>query len=140
MVMVHTFMGMTCMAYMTEAGELAFKWFLPILFLIICDLSSGIHCAKYRNEDVHFSQALRRTVNKLLVYMCWVIFSVTAGILYESNNFIAFAIGIIIVIEGGSCVSNLLEPRGFHLNWKAVMKWLGTKFGLGDISDVIEKD
>lgn len=139
MVFSHTLLGMACMTYMADAVELAFKWFLPILFLIICDLASGIHCAKYRNEDIHFSQAMRRTGNKLLVYLCWVVFAVTAGMLYESNRFIAFAMSIIIFIEGGSCVSNLLEPRGLMLNWKAVMKWIGTKFNLGDMSDIIEK-
>ena len=47
------------------------KWFMLLaLILIIVDLRFGIAASKKRGERIRFSRAGRRTINKMVDYLC----------------------------------------------------------------------
>ena len=50
------------------------KWLALLgLVLIIADLRFGVRAAKVRGETVRFSRAGRRTFNKTVDYICWLL-------------------------------------------------------------------
>ena len=56
------------------------KWLLAAAFiLIMADLKFGISAAKYRNEIVKRSRAVRRTLDKTTNYCLWIILAYTFG-------------------------------------------------------------
>ena len=56
------------------------KWLLLLAFLLtMADLKFGISAAKYRNEIVKRSRAVRRTLDKVTNYCLWVILAYTFG-------------------------------------------------------------
>ena len=78
------------------------KWFIvAALCLFIADFKFGIEASKKRGETIRKSRAIRRTVNKMIDYICWILvatsflskfnqpFGITilpTKILYENNN------------------------------------------------------
>lgn len=56
------------------------KWLLALAFLLtMADLKFGISAAKYRNEIVKRSRAVRRTFDKITNYCLWIILAYTFG-------------------------------------------------------------
>lgn len=56
------------------------KWLLALAFLLtMADLKFGISAAKYRNEIVKRSRAVRRTFDKITNYCIWIILAYTFG-------------------------------------------------------------
>lgn len=56
------------------------KWLLLLAFLLtMADLKFGISAAKYRNEIVKRSRAVRRTFDKITNYCLWIILAYTFG-------------------------------------------------------------
>lgn len=52
------------------------RWLLLLcVVLIIADLKFGIEYATAHNEVIRASRAMRRTVNKFIDYLCWLMFS-----------------------------------------------------------------
>ena len=50
------------------------KWFIvAALCLIIADFKFGIEASKKRGETIRKSRAIRRTVNKMIDYICWIL-------------------------------------------------------------------
>ena len=56
------------------------KWFLLLgLILIIVDLRFGILAAKARGEVIRPSRAIRRTANKIIDYLSWILVAGAMG-------------------------------------------------------------
>lgn len=56
------------------------KWLLALAFLLtMADLKFGISAAKYRNEIVKRSRAVRSTFDKITNYCLWIILAYTFG-------------------------------------------------------------
>ena len=56
------------------------KWFMLLaLILIIVDLRFGIAAARKRGEKIRFSRAGRRTINKMVDYLCWILLAGAIG-------------------------------------------------------------
>lgn len=52
------------------------RWLLlACVVLIIADLKFGIESSQVQGESIRASRALRRTVNKFIDYLCWLMFS-----------------------------------------------------------------
>jgi len=59
---------------------IASKWFLILAFLLILvDLRFGVKAAKIRGEKVKKSRAARRTINKIIDYICWIVIAFVIG-------------------------------------------------------------
>ena len=56
------------------------KWFiLAAVCLIVADLKFGIEAARKRGEKIRTSRATRRSVNKLVDYICWILVAMSFG-------------------------------------------------------------
>lgn len=93
------------------------KWvFLAAVVLILADLRFGIAAARKRGETIRFSRAVRRTVNKLTDYTCWILLAATVGQAFgEPFGIPMLPLLILLVIFGceiNSCYSNYFEARG----------------------------
>ena len=117
------------------------KWLVVCgIILVICDLRFGVMASKTRGEKIRKSRAVRRTINKLVDYTCWILLSV--GIEYAfglSLNIPLVPVFIMLVIYGvelNSIFENYFEYRGIKVKVN-VFNWFKKK---ADIIDVETKD
>jgi hypothetical protein len=84
--------------------------------LIIGDLRFGVARARRSGETVRLSRAVRRTLNKLVDYICWVtlagLFGNTFGEVLGIPLLSVILLLIIYGIEMNSCYNNYFEARG----------------------------
>lgn len=93
------------------------RWFLLLgLVLIIADLRFGIEAARYRKEVIRASRAVRRTVNKMIDYLCWIFVAGAMGEAFGTSFSIAFLPATVMLvvygIEINSCYTNYFEAKG----------------------------
>lgn len=99
-------------------------FFILALVLIAADLWFGIQAAKKRNERIKASRAIRRTLNKVVDYTCWILLAGTLGLAFGEPFDIkilpAIVMCIVVGVEFESCVVNYFESKGKHVrfNWK----------------------
>jgi hypothetical protein len=98
------------------------------LVLIICDLRFGVARAKRAGEVVRMSRAIRRTLNKLVDYICWVtlagLFGNTFGEVFGIPVLSASLLVLIYGIEFNSCLNNYLKAYNKKIN---IFKFLKKK-------------
>ena len=101
-------------------GHLA-PWLLLGGVLVIVDLRFGLLAAKAREEDIRLSRAWRRTLNKMVDYLCWVtlaeVCSKTFGVSLGTPVVSIAMLFVIYGIELNSCVNNYLEYKGIKKKW-----------------------
>jgi len=139
-IMLNIIIGSASMARLRDSVFEAFWWFVPCLFVILADLSSGIHSAKTRGERVRFSGAARRTVNKMTCYLCWIIFCVGISKNFHSEKICLAGMAIVFLIEGVSFINNLLEPKGIHLSLRNIIRVFGKRKGFDGLEEIIENN
>ena len=139
MVFLSSIFGATAMFYLRETAVQSLYWFIPCLAIIIADLAAGIRAAEFRGEDVRFSRATRRTVNKCVCYASWIICCVALNERYNTQMCAWVGMGIVFLIEGVSFFSNILEPHGLKISIKGILKIAGEKHNLNGLENVIEK-
>lgn len=109
------------------------------IVLIIFDLRWGLAAARERKETIRVSRAWRRTINKIVDYICWVtlagLFGQAFGKILGIPVLAAVMMLVIYGIELNSCFSNYFAARG--MKWRVnIFKFFGKK---GDIIEP-EKD
>ena len=101
-------------------GHLA-PWLLLGMVLVFVDLRFGVLAARVRGEEIRPSRAWRRTLNKMVDYLCWVtlaeVCSRTFGITLGTPLVSMAMLFIIYGIELNSCVNNYLEYKGIKKKW-----------------------
>ncbi len=104
--------------------------------LIVADLRFGIRASRVRGESIRASRAIRRTINKAVDYICWVLLAGTLGATFgESIGVKILPILVMIVIYGvetNSCFSNYFEAKGADLQVD-IFKWLARKTDIIDV-------
>ena len=138
MVIVQAAAGSTLVLYIQEAAWRSLLWFIPCFFAIIADAATGRPAARYRKETVTWSRTIRESGNKVIAYISWVLFAVTCSIQYESDAVCGVAIAVIIGNEALSVISNILEPKGFELNFKVIFSIIGNKFHMPNLGNVVK--
>lgn len=93
------------------------KWFMLLgIILIITDLRFGIAAAKKRGERIRVSRAGRRTINKVVDYLCWILLAGTIGkafgIPFDIPILPAIVLLVVYGLEINSCFSNYFEAHG----------------------------
>lgn len=129
--------GMTAV-FLSEMMEFLYpmKWlFLLAFILILVDLRFGVLASKKRGEVVRFSRAIKRSGNKIVDYICWLLLASAFGVVFgEPFGIVTIREIILLVIFGvelESCFSNFFYYKG--LNYKVdIFKFFKSK------TDIIE--
>lgn len=107
------------------------KWFLlAALCLILADAKFGIEAARKRGERIRKSRAIRRTINKMIDYICWILVANSVGAAFGTPFGIPIIPAIVLFViygcEINSCFNNYFEARGskFRIN---IFKWVRSK-------------
>lgn len=94
------------------------------IVLILADLRYGVKAARKRGEEIRLSRAWRRSLNKLVDYICWLSISWFFGLTFGKDfgvPIISYVVlAIIYVIEMQSILDNYLEYKGLN---KKVSLW-----------------
>lgn len=138
-VILHAIFGAGFIVYLQDTAYQSLLWFIPCMFVIIADLCAGVQAAKYRNERVSFSHAVRRTTNKALCYMAWILFCVTLDEQYGSHWSTWGGMGFVFFIEGCSFIGNILEPKGYALSVSGLLALIGRRHNAEGLEEIIEK-
>jgi len=116
-------------------------WLGFAALLIVMDLRYGIKAARKRGEKIRGSRAVRRTINKLVDYICWIIFAWFLGHTFGSSFNIPIiaivALAIIYAIEITSIIDNYFAYKGINKRVN-LGKVLGAILRKNKIDDVLE--
>lgn len=139
-IFLNVIVGSAAMVRLQDSIYEAFWWFVPCLFVIFADLSSGIHSAKTRGEKIRLSGAARRTGNKIVCYLCWIIFCVGVSKNFNNHTICLAGMAFVFLIEGISFINNILEPKGIHLSLRNIVKVFGKRKGFDGLEEIIERN
>lgn len=111
-------------------------WLLLAASLILLDLRFGIKAARIRGEEIRFSRAWRRTINKSIDYLGWVtvaeMLSRTFGVTLGEPVVSKGALMVVYLIELSSCFNNYFEYKG--LPWRIdPLGWIKKKISFGEM-------
>lgn len=123
---------LSAMFYRAVADSIV--WLVVGVALIVADLYFGIEAAIRRKENVRFSRACRRTINKMCEYLCWVMLATTLSIGFSADWLKYGIFAIVYGIELSSCFSNYFAAKGKRLKFD-VMRFIGHRIGADELSD-----
>ena len=113
-------------------------WLVAVV--IVCDLFFGCEAARKRGERVRISRAVRRTVNKMCEYLCWVMLGITISIGFAADWLKYLIFAIIYGNELSSCLSNYFAAKGKRITFN-VFSLLGRRLGIDELEQChIEED
>ncbi len=117
-------------------------WFLILaIILILGDLRFGIAAAKKRGEHIRPSRAVRRSLNKLVDYICWLSIATVVGVNFGSVFGLpllsVIIMAVVCIIELSSIIDNYLEYKGIKKKIN-VIKLLAKLFRKPDLEEVLE--
>ena len=94
----------------------------PVLF--------GIEAARHRGETIRKSRAIRRSANKIIDYLCWILVATSFGEAFGTPFGIPILPALVLLVVYGceinSCFNNYFEARGSKLRIN-IFKWLKNK-------------
>ena len=96
---------------------------IPGLMLVIIDLIFGCRAAQMRGEKVRPSTAIRRTVTKIFLYLCFLILATTLAIAFERSFLEWGTLGLVYANEFLSVIGNYLETKGITFSIVGVYRW-----------------
>ena len=121
----------TVLAPFVDGWEKLTGWLIVAVVLIIADLNFGIKASKKRGDTIRRSKAWRRSMSKLVDYICWIAIAWVIGATFSSPFNIPLlpliVMAFIYGIELQSIVDNYLEYKGIkkRLNiYKLIFSWL----------------
>lgn len=117
-------------------------WFLILaIILILGDLRFGIAAAKKRGERIRPSRAVRRSINKLVDYICWLSIATVVGInfgtVFDVPLLSVIIMAIVCLIELSSIIDNYLEYKGIKKKVNLI-KLIAHIFRRPEVEDVLE--
>lgn len=137
--------GVTSMVvlYLSEAVSIMIPFIILMGVLIVVDLYFGIEAARLRKKSdssaspVRISTAIRKTVNKVFEYLCWIILAASLSVTF-GKEWISFAtLSVVFGNELFSVVDNYFYCHGKKIVGLKdfVLKVVGSKLDV-DTSDV----
>lgn len=117
-------------------------WFLILaIILILGDLRFGIAAAKKRGERIRPSRAVRRSINKLVDYICWLSIATVVGInfgtVFDVPLLSVIIMALVCIIELSSIIDNYLEYKGVKKKVNLI-KLIAHIFRRPEVEDVLE--
>lgn len=126
---------------LVEGWHSLILWVLFAIALIAIDLIFGIKAARKRGENIRGSRALRRTLNKVVDYLCYLSLAWFFGHTFsQSLDIPLLPIIMLLVVYGIEIVSimdNWLECKGFKKK-VSVWKLMGAIFKRYNVEDLLE--
>lgn len=111
---------------------------LAALVLVLVDLRFGVEAAKSRKEKIRKSRAGRRTINKMVDYLCWILLAGALdkafGIPFDLPLLPALVLLIVYGLEINSCYSNYFEAHGKKVKVN-IFKWFAKKIDIIEVED-----
>ena len=112
------------------------------MVLIVVDSRFGIKASKKRGDTIRTSRAIRRAINKLVDYICWVTLAGMIGQTFGDSFHIPLmsvvVLCIIYGIELSSIFNNYFEYKGVRLKFNG-LKFFSKLTGQSIIEESIEK-
>lgn len=130
----------TLASYLAWAADFVspIRWFLlAALALVLADLKFGIDAARHRGEIIRKSRAVRRSINKVIDYICWILVATSFGQAFGTPFGIPVLPAVVLLVVYGceinSCFNNYFEAHGSRMRIN-IFKWFKSK------SDIIVPD
>jgi hypothetical protein len=99
-----------------EGWESLIIWLIVAFVLILVDLRFGIQAALHRGEKIRGSRAIRRTVNKMVDYICWIsiawVLGHSFGNIFDVPLLVAIIMLVVCSVELSSIFDNYFEYKG----------------------------
>lgn len=118
-------------------------WFVVAFVLVLADLKFGVQAAIKRGEKIRGSRVIRRTINKMVDYICWISIALALdnsfGKAFEIHLLAAIIMLIVCSIEISSIFDNYFEYKGLHKHFN-VWKFLSKLFKISAIEESIEEE
>ncbi len=119
------------------------RWFLIAAFaLTFADLKFGIDAARHRGEPIRKSRAVRRTFNKIIDYLCWILVATSFGEAFGTPFGIPILPALVLLVVYGceinSCFNNYFEAHGSRFRVD-IFKWLRRRTDIIEPTDQEEK-
>ena len=131
----------TVVSPFVDGWESIVAWLIVATILILVDLRFGISAAKQRGEQVRISRAARRTINKLIDYICWIsvawVLGGSFGKVFDIPLLAAIIMLVVCAVEVSSIFDNFFEARGINKKFN-VFKFLSKIFKLSALEESIE--
>ncbi|MBO4786496.1 MAG: phage holin family protein, partial [Prevotella sp.] len=114
----------TSIAFLGSSLDMMIPWLMVMAAVVFADLAAGIRKSLKLGVRVTFSSACRETFGKLIVYSTIVLFVCMLDVASDGSGLIAkWACMFVMILEGGSIISNLLRPYGIIVTPKSILKW-----------------
>lgn len=131
----------TIFSAFVEGWENLVIWLVVAFILILADLRFGVAAAKKRKEWIRGSRVVRRTINKMVDYICWISIAWALGSsfgkAFEIPLLVAIVMLIICSIEISSIFDNYFEYKGLNKKFN-IWKFISRLFRLPAIEESIE--
>jgi Na+/H+ antiporter NhaD/arsenite permease-like protein len=123
------------------------RWMIMLaIILVIVDFRFGVKAAQARGEKIRNSKAGRRTANKLIDYICYLVLGGLIGkaigepLGVNPTLVAAVCMGVACLFEVDSILQNICEYKGVKYSfslWKVIIALVKSK--QKDIGDAIEQ-
>jgi phage-related holin len=111
--------------FIQDSIKVMIPWLIVMFTVIITDLVSGIRKSVKLGVDVSPSTAFRETMGKMVTYFAWVIMVCLLDVAIDGSTTLAkWACLLVIAIEGGSIIGNILKPYGVGISLKNILKFI----------------
>ena len=131
----------TIFSSFVDGWESLLVWLVVALVLILADLRFGVAAAKVRGEKIRGSRVARRTVNKMVDYICWIsiawVLSNSFGKVLDIPLVVAIVMLVICSIEISSIFDNYFEYKGLNKRFNT-WKFISKIFKISAIEESIE--
>ena len=131
----------TVLTPLVEGSKGIIIWLIVALVLILGDLRFGIKASIKRGEKIRGSRAVRRTINKMVDYICWVsiawVLGASFGRIFGVPLLAAIIMVIVCTVELSSIFDNYFEYRGLKKRFN-LWKFFSKIFKIPEIEESIE--
>lgn len=131
----------TIFSSFVEGWESLIVWLVVAFVLILADLRFGVKASKKRGEKIRGSRAIRRTVNKMVDYICWIsiawVLGGSFGRVFEMPLLVTIVMLIVCSVEISSIFDNYFEYKGLNKRFN-VWKFFSKIFKISAIEESIE--
>lgn len=133
----------TVFSSFVDGWENLIIWLVVAFVLILADLRFGVAASKKRGERIRRSRVIRRTINKMVDYICWIsiacVLGDSFGKVFNISLLAAIVMLIVCSIEISSIFDNYFEYKGLNKKFN-VWKFFSRLFKIPAIEESIETD